>query len=113
MPAIGLNHYNLRGPRELLEQLKDFDLSGTDLGGGGKGGLDVRLDEVEPLVIDDPSHDEVPSSSDDAATKLDLARAYVEMGDSEMARSLLDEVAKIGTDDQKHEAGALRERLLG
>lgn len=24
MPAIGLNHYNLRGPRELLEQLKDF-----------------------------------------------------------------------------------------
>ena len=24
MPAIGLNHFNLRGPRELLEQLKDF-----------------------------------------------------------------------------------------
>ena len=24
MPAIGLNHYNLRGPRALLEQLKDF-----------------------------------------------------------------------------------------
>jgi catechol-2,3-dioxygenase len=24
MPAIGLNHYNLRGPRELLEQLKEF-----------------------------------------------------------------------------------------
>jgi FimV-like protein len=94
-------------------QLKDFDLGGTDLAGGDKGGLDVRLDEVEPLVIDDPSQDEGLSSSDDAATKLDLARAYVEMGDSEMARSLLDEVAKIGTDDQKREAGALRERLLG
>jgi FimV-like protein len=94
-------------------QLKDFDLGGTDMAGGDKGGLDVRLDEVEPLVIDDPSQDEALSSSDDAATKLDLARAYVEMGDSEMARSLLDEVAKIGTDDQKREAGALRERLLG
>lgn len=94
-------------------QLKDFDLAGSNLAGPGKSGLDVRLDEVEPMVIDDPMQDDLPSSTDDAATKLDLARAYVEMGDSEMARSLLDEVAKIGTDDQKREAGALRERLLG
>jgi FimV-like protein len=94
-------------------QLKDFDLSGTDLAGGGKSGLDVRLDELEPMVIDDPTQDEAPSSTDDAATKLDLARAYVEMGDAEMARSLLEEVAKIGNDDQKREAGTLRERLLG
>ena len=94
-------------------QLQDFDLGGTELAGPGKSDLDVRLDEVEPLVIDDATDGDTVSGSDDAATKLDLARAYVEMGDAEMARSLLDEVVKMGSDDQKREAGTLRERLLG
>ena len=93
--------------------LQDFDLGGSDLSGPGNSHLDVTLDEVDPLVLNDPLDDEALSSGDDAATKLDLARAYVEMGDAEMARSLLDEVVKGGTDDQKREAGELRSRLLG
>lgn len=34
MPATGLNHYNLRAPRELLDQLKDFycDILGLQVG---------------------------------------------------------------------------------
>lgn len=100
-------------PSHAMLDLQDFDLGGSDLAGPGKGDLDVRLDEVEPMVIDDPMGDEPLPAGNDASTKLDLARAYVEMGDAEMARSLLEEVAKSGTDDQKREAGELRERLLG
>lgn len=93
--------------------LKDFDLGGSNLAGPGHNDLDVKLADLDPMVIDDPLSDEALSAGDDAATKLDLARAYVEMGDAEMARSLLEEVARLGNDDQKREAGELRSRLLG
>lgn len=93
--------------------LKDFDLEDTQLTGGApKGGLDMRLDDIEPLVLDDPMDSDTVGGHDEAGTKLDLARAYIEMGDAKMARSLLDEVEQSGTDDQKREASALRERLL-
>lgn len=92
--------------------LKDFDLG--DNTRVGSGTLDISLDDVDPLVLDDPQADDGSlSAGDDAATKLDLARAYVEMGDAEMARSLLEEVQTLGNDDQKREAGELRARLLG
>jgi pilus assembly protein FimV len=41
---------------------------------------------------------------DEAGTKLDLARAYLDMGDSEGARSLLDEVLAEGSAMQKRQA---------
>ena len=41
------------------------------------------------------------------STKLDLARAYMDMGDVEGARSTLEEVMAEGNDDQKKEAKAL------
>ena len=44
-------------------------------------------------------------------TKLDLARAYVEMGDDEMAQSLLEEVRSVGSEQQKQEAVVLLQRL--
>ncbi|SEO68053.1 FimV/HubP family polar landmark protein [Aquisalimonas asiatica] len=44
---------------------------------------------------------------DENSTKLDLARAYLDMGDSEGARSLLDEVLEEGSDSQKAEARTL------
>ena len=36
--------------------------------------------------------------------KLDLARAYIDMGDPDGARSILDEVMEEGSDNQKDEA---------
>lgn len=51
------------------------------------------------------------SSGDEVATKLDLARAYVDMGDNEMARSLLDEVQQQGNEEQQREAQTLISRL--
>jgi pilus assembly protein FimV len=49
--------------------------------------------------------------TDEAATKLDLARAYVEMGDAEGARDILEEVSLEGSDVQKQDAQALLRKL--
>jgi FimV-like protein len=52
----------------------------------------------------------VPSFSDDPVdTKLDLARAYLDMGDPEGARAMLEEVISEGSQMQKDEAKRLLE----
>lgn len=48
---------------------------------------------------------------DEVATKLELARAYIEMGDREGAREILDEVLAEGNDAQKADAQALIDTL--
>jgi pilus assembly protein FimV len=62
-----------------------------------------------------PAEDPTPSVLDgqwhDAATKLDLAKAYHEMGDAEGAREILQEVLHEGDADQKKEAQTLLDRL--
>lgn len=50
--------------------------------------------------------------ADEAATKLDLARAYIDMGDHDGARDILDEVRKEGNDAQKGEAEEMLSRLV-
>jgi pilus assembly protein FimV len=67
-----------------------FDFSGLDLDLGPDAG-DAAADEV--------------------STKLDLARAYVEMGDKEGAREILGEVMKEGSEAQKTSAQALLDSL--
>jgi pilus assembly protein FimV len=52
------------------------------------------------------------SGSDEVATKLDLARAYIDMGDSQGARDILDEVVKDGDDSQRQEAEDMLSRLV-
>lgn len=47
------------------------------------------------------------AGADETATKLDLARAYIDMGDHEGARDILDEVMQEGNDSQKQEAQTL------
>jgi pilus assembly protein FimV len=51
------------------------------------------------------------SGTDESATKLDLARAYIDMGDTEGARDILDEVVAEGSDTQQQEARDLIARL--
>ena len=76
----------------------DFDLGDLDLGGGGEIESDV---EDEGLL----------SNLDEVATKLDLARAYVDMGDPEGARSILEEVLQEGDEAQQDEARDLLAQL--
>ena len=49
--------------------------------------------------------------SDEMSTKLDLARAYIDMGDAEGANIILQEVAAEGSDEQKEEARELLKRI--
>ena len=48
---------------------------------------------------------------DEVATKLDLARAYVEMGDEDGARAILAEVAAEGSQAQRGDAETLLSQL--
>ena len=49
--------------------------------------------------------------TDEASTKLDLARAYIDMGDVEGAKDILAEVAKEGSQEQQAEANDLLSSL--
>jgi len=51
------------------------------------------------------------ADADEVATKLDLARAYIDMGDTDGAKDILDEVLQEGTDTQKQEASTLLTRI--
>lgn len=90
----------------------------------------VLSEEVDfDLGLDDEEQDQDDSGEDDVATaiaevslpedatmtevgtKLDLARAYIDMGDPDGARSILNEVLDEGADEQLQEARQLLEEL--
>jgi len=69
-------------------------------------------DEDDKTVFVGRSGDtEEQSLEDELTTKLDLAKAYVELGDSDSARGILEEVMKDGNDDQKRQAGELLSQI--
>jgi len=55
--------------------------------------------------------DSMLADVDEVGTKLDLAKAYIDMGDPEGARSILDEVLEEGNDKQKNEAQDLMQQM--
>lgn len=67
-------------------------------------------DDASDLMLDEPEFDYL-AGTDEAATKLDLARAYIDMGDNDGAREILDEVMKEGTEVQRKEAIELRSQM--
>ena len=68
--------------------------------------LDLAFDP-EHAAFEDPTPSVLDGQWHDAATKLDLAKAYQEMGDVEGAREILQEVLHEGDDTQKSEAQVL------
>lgn len=81
MPEPPASDASFGAPSQIEENKFDFSALDLDLGDGND---DVELDDV--------------------GTKLDLARAYVEMGDKEGAREILNEVMAEGNDKQKTDA---------
>ena len=65
------------------------------------GTEDLALPDLEPVTMSE------------VGTKLDLARAYMDMGDPEGARNILEEVVSEGSVAQKQEAQRLIESLPG
>jgi pilus assembly protein FimV len=72
--------------------------------------LDLSFDP-EKATFEDPTPSVLDGQWHDAATKLDLAKAYQEMGDVEGAREILQEVLHEGDEQQKSEAQSLLSKL--
>jgi pilus assembly protein FimV len=66
--------------------------------------------DLEQLAATDDDFDFL-AGTDECATKLDLARAYLDMEDNEGAKELLQEVVTEGSDQQKHDARALMDSI--
>jgi pilus assembly protein FimV len=89
-----------------LGELADLDVDQAD-----DDPLQQLVDSLDSdTELDDDDFDFL-SGSDEASTKLDLARAYIEMDDKEGARDILEEVLDEGTDEQKAQASSLIEQL--
>lgn len=74
--------------------------------------LDAELAKPAPSLGGLAAEDEdLLAGSDEAATKLDLARAYIDMGDHDGARDILGEVLLEGNIEQKQAAEALLSKL--
>jgi pilus assembly protein FimV len=71
------------------------------------GGIDFGDDDDDTLDLGDDDIDQ----EGEIDTKIDLARAYIDMGDSDGARGILDEVIEEGNDNQKKEARSLLESI--
>ncbi len=87
----------------------DLDSESTDTTGEDAG---LSLDEglAADLSTDD-GEEGMLANMDEVATKLDLARAYIDMGDPDGARSILGEVLEEGNAEQKAEAEGLMSQL--
>ena len=75
---------------------------------------DISLGDVIPAPLDssaDMGADDFMIGDDAVGTKLDLARAYLDMGDPDGARSMLEEVLGEGSDLQRDEAKELLQRI--
>lgn len=78
---------------------------------------EVTLDEFDlgfgdaEEATEDEDHFDFLGDTDEMATRLDLARAYIDMGDEEGARDILEEVLEEGDAEQRQQAEAMMERL--
>jgi pilus assembly protein FimV len=73
--------------------------------------LDLSFDSSDHPPLEDQTPSVLDGQWHDAATKLDLAKAYQEMGDVDGAREILQEVLHEGDDQQKSEAQSLLSKL--
>jgi pilus assembly protein FimV len=88
--------------------------SGLDLDVGTATVPDAAFTVTQKLSSDDLALPDLePVTMSEVGTKLDLARAYMDMGDPEGARNILEEVMHEGSTAQRQEAERLMESLPG
>lgn len=90
----------------------DSDLS-LESAGASAGGTEISFEEVPSASADDTGVLDLADGGqiDEAATKLDLAKAYLDMGDAEGAKSILDEVLVEGSEVQRKQAAELAAQI--
>jgi pilus assembly protein FimV len=92
--------------------LSDFSLDEDVASDDGALDLDMDFDlegseDATVMLEEDSLGESLSAEGDEVATKLDLARAYIDMGDSDGAKGILEEVIAEGSDTQKAEAEEL------
>jgi pilus assembly protein FimV len=130
-PAGG-DDFSVMMPETPTKAKEEAGLESLDLGGAADSGLDFDIGETsdaspgneikwEPaapaagaevdLEAAPAGNGEGSAQWDEAATKLDLAKAYIDMGDAEGARSILQEVMAEGSEAQKKQAQELSAQI--
>ena len=97
--SIVSNVYTGRHPKISLDD--DGDISGKN-----SQEEDSHADFVEQVA-----QSEDLTTEDVIATKLDLAKAYVEVSDNDNAKTILDEVLTEGNEEQRKQAQTLLDQI--
>jgi pilus assembly protein FimV len=97
-------------------ELLESDFTGLEIEEPVAGTEEVEeLDLSRDFAESKPDVDEedlvIATEANGMSTKLDLARAYLDMGDEDGARQILEEVLIEGSEEQKTEASLLLERI--
>lgn len=101
-----------------FEALTDFDFDATSRAPDAPSSIDetIRVDAKSVAVnssnLDIDDEFGFLSDKDENTTKLDLARAYMDMGDKDLARDILQEVLSDGSSVQKNEAKDLLSQVM-
>lgn len=72
---------------------------------------DEDEDADHTIMVPRTSGTSEQSEEDEIATQLDLAKAYVELGDTDNARTILDEIVAVGNAEQKQQAQELLSQI--
>jgi len=98
----------------MIKDLGDGNGVDLDVGAPAASASEGTFVQTQRIMAEDiPLPDLEPATMSEVGTKLDLARAYMDMGDPEGARSILSEVLSEGSVSQKQEARRLIDTLPG
>lgn len=95
----------------------NFEVEEQDQADAATTAAEIDFSGISLDVVDEPANEpqlEAESLVDESAdvdTKLDLVTAYMDMGDNEGARELLEEILKEGGPRQKHKAQSILDSL--
>ncbi|MBX2882907.1 MAG: hypothetical protein KTR32_23350 [Granulosicoccus sp.] len=94
-----------------LDQLSgDLELESSDLLNSDLSDMDIpELTSDDELLLDSTSS--IGESGDEMDTMMDLAKAYIDMGDKDSASSALGEIVKSGSPEQVTEAETLLRKI--
>jgi pilus assembly protein FimV len=106
--------FNIGLPEHPQQPAETNGQHGVDLDVGTATVPDAAFAQTQRLGTEDLALPDLePVTMSEVGTKLDLARAYMDMGDPEGARNILEEVVTEGSVAQKQEAQRLIESLPG
>jgi pilus assembly protein FimV len=111
-PGLAPNPLEMMSDAPLEAEFSGLEIEGVALSDDDE--LDLSADfDTGPVVVEDDEELVIAADANGLSTKLDLARAYLDMGDEDGAREILDEVVAEGGEELKAEARSLIDRIGG